>query len=127
MCRLPTEIVRIFLAWMLALSAGACATPDESATPADKVTNAKIVYRLAPAYPAEALAKRIEGWVHLSFTVTKDGRTRNIRVIGSDPPGYFEESAIDAVSRLRYQPELINGKPVDADDYKVLLRYTLPE
>lgn len=105
------------LPWLLV----ACATAG------DKVTRAEVVYRLAPVYPAAAQARGIEGWVKLAFTVTKEGRTRDIRILAADPPGVFNQSAIDTVSRLRYRPETVNGRPVDAEGYTVLLRYELPE
>jgi TonB family protein len=55
-----------------------------------------------PQYPAGALHARTEGWVVLGFDLDGSGKAANIRVIGSQPPGVFEQSAITSVERTRY-------------------------
>ena len=66
-----------------------------------------------PLYPEPALSQRIEGWVDIEFTVARDGTTREPRVVAAAPPGVFEDAALDALARWRYEPMTIDGAPVD--------------
>jgi len=65
---------------------------------------------LKPRYPREALNRSIEGWVELGYTVTDSGTVVDVKVLHSDPAGVFEAAAIDAISRVSYQPVKRNGK-----------------
>lgn len=73
--------------------------------------------RFPPEYPMAALANRIEGFVILRFTVTESGSVADPEVIRSQPQGIFDRSAIRAVLRWKYQPQLANGKPVSVVSY----------
>ncbi len=53
------------------------------------------------------------GWVEVSFTVDRDGETRDIRVIDSSPTGVHEEAALAAVRKWRFQPARENGVAVE--------------
>jgi protein TonB len=64
------------------------------------------------AYPYRALLGNVEGWVEIGYTVTADGLVNNIAVLNANPPGTFEQAAIKAVSKLRYQPVMENGKAI---------------
>jgi TonB family protein len=63
-------------------------------------------------YPAAALAKNIEGWVNLSYTVTAEGKVTGVKVLESSPTGVFDAAAVRALTRVRYKPLLQSGKPV---------------
>jgi TonB family protein len=63
-------------------------------------------------YPEAALRKNTEGWVDLSFMVTADGKVSNVKVLGSNPAGVFDSAASRAISRLRYKPTVVAGKPI---------------
>jgi len=54
-----------------------------------------------------------EGWVQLSFTVDRKGRPRNISIVGADPPGRYEDIALAAVRRWRFEPVVENGEAVE--------------
>jgi protein TonB len=63
-----------------------------------------------PAYPRNALARRLPGWVDVVFTVEPSGRTRDVQVAGADPPGVFDDAAVAAVRRWRFaEPDLAGG------------------
>lgn len=69
----------------------------------------------APAeYPRRALRRSVEGYVVVSFTVTKTGDVADIQVTEADPQGYFEDSVMEAVEKYKFQPRIVNGNPVDA-------------
>ena len=59
--------------------------------------------RIAPEYPPEALAGGLEGEVILRFTILPNGTTADVEVVQSTSP-IFEEAAVTAVVRWRYQP-----------------------
>ena len=63
-----------------------------------------------PQYPPTARDHGIEGWVDLQFQVRKDGSLGDVTVVGAEPVGVFEESALDAVRRWRYQPIMRDGQ-----------------
>ncbi len=64
-----------------------------------------------PQYPASARERGIEGWVDVQFLVKKDGSLGDVAVVGAEPVGVFEQAALDAVRRWRYQPILRDGQP----------------
>jgi protein TonB len=70
-------------------------------------------YQRAPVHPPEMKRAGISGTVRLEFVVTAEGTTRNIKVIRSTNPA-FEENAIRAVRKWRFQPGEKDGKAVDA-------------
>lgn len=73
--------------------------------------------RIPAEYPLRALAKKIEGFVDMRFTVTEAGTVANPEVIRSDPEGLFEQAATRAVLKWKYQPQLADGKPVPVMTY----------
>ena len=56
-----------------------------------------------PRYPLVALRRKIEGSVTLEFTIQPDGSVSSARVVSADPPGLFEEAALAAASRWRFE------------------------
>lgn len=74
---------------------------------------AKIVRQVAPKYPSDAKKKRIQGTVKMHAIITKDGKIRDLKYI-SGPPELMD-SALDAVRQWRYEPTLLEGKPVEVD------------
>lgn len=55
-----------------------------------------------PAYPLDALRNGVAGKVDLEFQVGDDGRVRNVRVLGAQPSGRFEQAAIAALRQWRF-------------------------
>jgi protein TonB len=62
------------------------------------------------AYPPDAQRHDIEGWVDLQFVVGRDGLPRNARVVGADPAGWFEDAALESISRYRFEPFEQDGR-----------------
>lgn len=70
------------------------------------------VYREAPRYPRQAMARRQEGWVELVFEVDAKGQVirETIRVVDAEPKHLFERAAKRAIARWRFAAfELSNG------------------
>jgi protein TonB len=63
-----------------------------------------------PVYPALALSVKIQGAVILEAVINERGGVERVRVLKSIP--LLDAAAIDAVSRWRYTPTLLNGTPV---------------
>jgi TonB family protein len=80
--------------------------------------------RIAPDYPPEAVQQRLEGHVILEFTITAEGTTKDITVAESSSP-IFEEAAINAVSRWRYSPRLVDGAGVERPGTRTVIRFAL--
>lgn len=62
------------------------------------------IYREAPRYPRQAMARRQEGWVELVFEVDSNGQVvaETIRVTEAEPEHLFEREAIRAIARWRF-------------------------
>jgi len=58
-----------------------------------------------PQYPSSAAARRVDGFVEVSFTVTALGLVENATVTAAEPTGVFEQAALAAVSRWRYSAD----------------------
>lgn len=76
-------------------------------------TNVVPTTRIEPVYPPRALRAGIEGTVTVEFTITTDGSVTNIEVIKGEPPGVFDRAVVQAVSRWKFAPEIVNGQPVE--------------
>lgn len=81
--------------------------------------------RVNPQYPVRAQARGIEGWVHLEFTITPQGTTTEIVVLDSDPKGYFERAAVNAVKKYKYKPRVEGGVPVLRPGVQVVLSFEI--
>ncbi len=81
--------------------------------------------RIEPAYPIKARMLRIEGYVIVRFDVTAGGSVRQVRVIEAQPPRIFNQNAVKAVRRWKYNPKIEDGKPVGRKGLKSRLVFTL--
>jgi periplasmic protein TonB len=72
-----------------------------------------LVAKVRPAYPIEALKKRIQGTVRLHVIIDKGGAVYQTEVVSGDPR--LISPAIDAVRQWRYRSTIINGWPVEVD------------
>jgi TonB family protein len=77
-----------------------------------------------PKYPPEALMRGQTGSVELDFTVTPAGTVTDIKVTKSNPIGVFEQAAIAALVRNRYEPIERDGVPV-AQRAHIRMRFAL--
>ncbi len=80
---------------------------------------------LRPNYPLRALQRGIEGHVVLEFTIDETGSAIDPAVVESEPPGIFDQSAIDAASKLKYKPLVVGGKAIQRQGIKYRFVYEL--
>lgn len=57
-----------------------------------------------PHYPRSAAARQLSGSVRLAFTVNDAGETEDVQVMDSEPADVFDEAALNAVKRWRFDP-----------------------
>lgn len=82
--------------------------------PAEQLT---LIEYVAPEYPKAELKHGVEGWVDVEFTVTREGRTRDIAVTNASHETTFTNEAVFAVALWRFEPQRIMGRPVDQRAY----------
>jgi protein TonB len=81
--------------------------------------------RINPDYPQRALSRGIEGWVQVQFTITETGSVADAKVVAADPPNIFDDAAIKAILRWRYNPMVQDGKPMARPGMQTILRFNL--
>jgi periplasmic protein TonB len=74
----------------------------------------KAVGRVSPAYPLEARRRNQQGTLKLILKIDELGRVMSAEVAEADPPGVFEEAALEAFRNARFQPAMKDGRPVRA-------------
>jgi TonB family protein len=70
---------------------------------------------VTPVYPPAAKAAGIQGTVILHAIIGMDGTPLSLRVMNSDTDPELTRSAVEAVSKWRYRPTLLNGEPIEVD------------
>ena len=71
------------------------------------------IVKVQPVYPRRALSRGIEGYVIVEFTVTKQGTTRDVRVVEAKPNGIFDRAAIQAAGKFKYKPRVVDGEAIE--------------
>jgi TonB family protein len=75
-----------------------------------------------PAYPDEALLRKIEGSVRLQVVVAKDGTVKSVTAGSGDP--VLVAAAGNAVQQWRYEPKRRKGEPTEFTS-QVTVNFTL--
>lgn len=83
--------------------------------------------RVEPNYPVRAEQRGIEGWVELMFTIGKSGSVKDAVVTRSMPRKVFDQAAIQAVQKWRYNPKVENGQIVERTGIRIRLRFQLEQ
>ena len=82
------------------------------------------IHTTPPRYPRSAQQKGITGYVEIEAQIGRDGRVRSAKVIKSEPPEIFDDSALRAYKQWRYCP-LAEEAPDYPDPVKVKLSFEL--
>jgi protein TonB len=83
--------------------------------------------RIQPMYPRRAAQKRIEGWVLLEFTISTKGAVKDARVIKAKPRNIFDRAALQAISKWKYKPKIVEGVAVETRGVQVKLTFKLED
>lgn len=83
-----------------------------------------LLYQPQPVYPPLARTARVEGPVVLAALISKDGTIENLRVLAGHP--MLVRSAVEAVSKWRYRPYILNSEPVEVET-QITVNFLLAE
>ena len=83
------------------------------------------IVKVAPVYPKRALARKLEGYVVVEFTVTTRGTTKDIKVVEAKPIVIFNQAAIQAAEKFKYKPRVVDGKPVEVHGVRNKIAFKL--
>ncbi len=75
--------------------------------------------RIEPEYPINARQNGIEGWAVVEFTVSAAGTVKDAVVVASEPGTVFDRAALSAVTKWKYNPKVVDGRPVERSGIKV--------
>ena len=81
--------------------------------------------RIEPDYPMQARQRGQEGWVVLEFTISTAGTVKDVEVVASEPGSIFDRAAVQAVRKWKYNPKILDGKPVERPGVKVRLDFEM--
>jgi protein TonB len=95
----------------------------QSAWLAPEEAEGRLLSRVEPKFPAEALKAHRSGTVILEVQVAEDGSVSNIRTLSGDP--LLANAATDAVRQWRYEPYRQHNRPSQFQTH-VSLNFTLP-
>jgi periplasmic protein TonB len=83
--------------------------------------------RINPEYPPRALSRGTEGWVQVQFTISETGSVIDAIVVDSSPKNVFDEAALKAISRWRYNPKVEGAVAVQRKGVQTILRFELED
>ena len=81
--------------------------------------------RINPDYPQRALSRGVEGWVIVQFTITAAGTVKDAIVIDAQPKNMFDDAALKAIARWRYNPKVEEGVAVERIGVQTIIRFQL--
>jgi len=83
--------------------------------------------RINPDYPPRAQTRGIEGYVIVQFTITATGTVKDPIVVEAQPKGMFDDAALKAIARWRYNPKVENGTAVERVGIRTRLTFQLEQ
>ena len=83
------------------------------------------IHKVRPIYPERALQRGIEGYVVLEFIVDEVGEVIDPVVVESEPTGIFDRAAIQASSKFKYQPRVVDGEVVRVEGVKLRIEFDI--
>lgn len=84
------------------------------------------IVKVQPIYPRRALSRGVEGYVIVEFTVTKQGTTRDVRVVESSS-SMFDDAAVRAAEKFKYKPRVVDGEPIEVPGVQNKITFEIEE
>jgi len=88
------------------------------------VKNYQPVSKKAPAYPDQALDRKLEGDCTVAYGVNEKGKVENPQAQEDCHP-MFVRPSIQAALNFKYQPRLVDGKPTSVPNVKNTFQYRI--
>jgi len=80
---------------------------------AGRAKEPKLISSVMPVYPSVAKMAHVEGDVVIDAQINKSGNGVHMTVISG--PAMLQQAALDALHRWKYQPQQLDGKPVEGE------------
>ena len=100
---------------------------SDSRTASDQVASPAasnyLVSRVVPKYPDQARQQHVQGPVVLNALVGRGGSVQEVKVISGEPE--LVEAAVAAVKQWRFQPQRLEGSPVEFET-RITVNFSLP-
>ena len=77
------------------------------------VMKKKLVHKVTPRYPADAMLQRVMGTVILRVLIGVDGSVRDMQYVSG--PRILVQTTMDGVRQYKYRPTAENGQPVEVE------------
>lgn len=100
------------------------AMPEVQPKVSGGITEAKLVHRVDPVYPAVARQMHVEGSVQIQAVVAQNGMIKNPVVVSG--PTLLRTAALEAVRKWHYEPSRLDGQPTDRD-LLITITFHLPK
>src|SRR5580698_5487537 len=94
---------------------GAAAAPPKRVKLGGEVEASKVITKVQPVYPEAAKSAGAQGTVNLHAVIGMNGVPLSLQVINTDVNPDLARASIEAVSKWRYSPTLLNGQPIEVD------------
>ncbi len=104
-------------------SAGRERPPCKAGKTGGEIVEPRKIFDMRPIYPLDLVASKESGTVVLTGIVMKDGAVGSIRAV-KDPHANLTAAAIEAVSKWRFTPTLLNCDPIEVG-IQVTVNFTL--
>lgn len=86
------------------------------------------IVKVAPIYPQRALARGIEGYCVVSYTVTRNGTIRDPFVVENQcTSSLFYSPSVQAALKFKYKPRVIDGQAVEVPGVQNKFTYEIEE
>ena len=99
------------------------ALPKLGVPVSEGIAGGTLVHKVQPVYPLEARRLHLEGTVVLDATITQEGQIENLKLVSGDP--VLAKAATEAVSKWRYTPYLLNGRPI-VKETRINIKFIAP-
>jgi bla regulator protein BlaR1 len=84
------------------------------------------IVKVAPVYPQRAAEIGLEGYVIVEYTVSESGSVVDPVVVESSS-SLFEEAALSSVGKYKYQPRVVDGRPVAVPHVRTKISFVLEQ
>jgi TonB family protein len=85
--------------------------PVTNMDPAVFLSKPKLISKMDPLYPPEAVKNNIEGNVNLKLFITKEGNVAKTLIVNSSGSSILDSAAVRHTDKLKFLPAKENGEP----------------